>query len=136
MRCDCDDHDLVIGAVVEEDPVRGGSFVFGVSLEDRFAVWSLKRLKLVRSQARVPRIRLEQAQCLSNGFESFPQSAIARKCFQVFDSTRGEPQRGHRADLFDLVVSKLCEGADIVNVSFSRLGQAFPDFGEGHRVPV
>jgi hypothetical protein len=82
------------------------------------------------------RIRLEPAQRLLNGFESFPQSAIPRKCFQVFDSARGEPQRAHRADLFDLVVSKLRERADIVNVSFSRLGQAFPDFREGDRVPV
>jgi hypothetical protein len=136
MRCNGDNNDLIVGAVVEENPVRGGSPVFGVCLEDRFAAWSLKCLKLVRSQTRMSRIRLEQTQCLLHGLESFPQSAIPRKCFQIFYSARGEPQRGHRSDLFDLVVNKPCEGADIVEISFSRLGQAFPDFREGHRIPV
>ena len=136
MRCNGDNNDLIVGAVVEENPVRGGGFVFSIGLEDWFAAWSLKCLKLVGSQTRMSRIRLEQTQCLLHGLESFPQSAIPRKCFQIFDSARGEPQRDHRCRLFDLVVSKLCEGADVVEISFSRLGQAFPDFREGHRVPV
>ena len=136
MRRNCDNHDLIIGAIVKENPVRGGGFVFGIGVENRFAVWSLQCLKLVGSQTRVPRIRLEQAQRLLNRLEPFPQSAIPRECLQIFDRAGGKPQRGHRSDLFDLVVCKLGEGADIVEVSLSRLSQAFADFRERHRVAI
>ena len=82
MRCNGDNNDLIVGAVVEENPIRGGRPAFSIGLEDWFAAWSLKCLKLAGSQTRMSRIRLEQAQRLLNGPESFPQSAILRKCFQ------------------------------------------------------
>lgn len=72
MPGDGDDGDLTFaGAVVPEDPIGGRGLVLGVGLEDVLAARTRERLVLLRVEAGMAEVRLQQSQGLADGLPAF-----------------------------------------------------------------
>src|SRR2546425_5024026 len=79
-----------VRSVVEEDPVRAGSVLLRIRLENFLSVRTGKRMKLVGVQRRMTKIRFKQGEGLAHLLEHFRLGEIAPQAVEISFRFRSE----------------------------------------------